>query len=253
VSTEGRASEVSGLVVTGGTGGIGRATVERYADADVVFSYHTDGAGADELVAATDSPDARTVAVPMDVTDPDSVAAFTDRAVSQLDAVDGLVHTVGVVEPALLAESTDEQVGRVLEANLTGTFRVARAFLPALREASGALVVLSSVGGTAGTVDTSYAASKAGLHGFVRALAREEGPEGVRVNALAPGPVDTSMNGVIVDYLESTDFRGHENVDTHLPEYACSPEEVARSVAYLVESEFTHGEVHSVNGGMHFR
>lgn len=242
-----------GLVVTGGTGGIGRAVVEHYADDDVVFSYHRDEEGAEELVAATDSPDARTVALSMDVTDRDSVSAFAERATETLDGVDGVVHTVGIVEPALLCESTDEQVGRVLETNLTGTFRVSRAFLPALSEARGSLVVLSSVGGTAGTVDTSYAASKAGLHGFVRALAREVGPDGVRVNALAPGPVDTSMNGIIVEYLESTGFLGHENVDTHLPEYACSPAEVARSVAYLLDSEFTHGEVLSVNGGMHFR
>jgi 3-oxoacyl-[acyl-carrier protein] reductase len=241
-----------GLVVTGGTGGIGRAVVERYAETDVVFSYHSDETGAEELVAATDS-DARSVAVEMDVTEPASVESFAARATEALESVDGLVHTVGIVEPELLERSTDEQVGRVLETNLTGTFRVVRAFLPALRESEGSLVVLSSVGGTAGTVDTSYAASKAGLHGFVRALAREVGPDGVTVNAVAPGPVDTQMNGVIVEYLESTGFLGHENVDTHLPEYACAPAEVARSVAYLLDSEFTHGEVLSVNGGMHFR
>lgn len=244
---------MTGVVVTGGTGGIGRAVVEHYADADVIFSYHEDADGADALDDATDSPDGRTVASRMDVTDPDSVERFAAEAETALDAIDAVVHTVGTVDPALLEESTDEQFGRVVDTNLTGTARVARAFLPALRESAGSLVVLSSVGGTAGTVDTSYAASKAGLHGFVRALAREVGPDGVRVNALAPGPVDTSMNDVIVDHLESTDFLGHEGVDTHLPAYTCSPAEVARSVAYLVDSEFTHGEVHSVNGGMHFR
>lgn len=244
---------MTGVVVTGGTGGIGRAVVERYADADVVCSYHSDAAGAEELVEATDSAEARTVALELDVTDGDSVERFAEEAVAVLDRVDAVVHTVGVVEPALLADATDEQFGRVVDTNLVGTARVARAFLPALRATAGSLVVLSSVGGTAGTVDTSYAASKAGLHGFVRALAREVGPDGVRVNALAPGPVDTSMNDDIVAHLESTDFRGHEGIDTHLPAYSCSPGEVARSVAYLVDSEFAHGEVHSVNGGMHFR
>ncbi|RLM53417.1 SDR family NAD(P)-dependent oxidoreductase [Halobellus sp. Atlit-31R] len=242
-----------GVVVTGGTGGIGRAVVRQYDGADVVCSYHEDADGAASLVDATDSSEGQTVAVELDVTDPDSVAQFAEKAEAALDSVDAVVHTVGIAEPALLEESTDEQFGRVLETNLTGTARVARAFLPALRESAGSLVVLSSVGGTAGTVDTSYAASKAGLHGLVRALAREVGPDGVRVNALAPGPVDTAMNDTIVEHLESTEFLGHENVDTHLPEYSCSPGEVARSVAYLVGSEFTHGEVHSVNGGMHFR
>ncbi len=244
---------MTGVVVTGGTGGIGRAVVEHYADADVVCSYHDDADGADALVEATDSPEGRTVASAMDVTNRDSVERFAEEAAATLDSVDAVVHTVGIVEPELLEESTDEQFGRVVDTNLTGTARVARAFLPALRESAGSLVILSSVGGTAGTVDTSYAASKAGLHGFVRALAREVGPDGVRVNALTPGPVDTSMNDVIVDHLESTDFLGHEKVDTHLPAYSCPPSEVARSVAYLVDSEFTHGEVHSVNGGMHLR
>jgi 3-oxoacyl-[acyl-carrier protein] reductase len=248
------ADGIEGVVVTGGTGGIGRAVVERYAarGVDVAFSYHTDEAGAEELLAATADDPGETTAHPLDVTEPDSVERFHAAATDAVP-VDGLVHTVGIVEPALLADSTDEQVERVLEVNLTGTFRTVRTFLPALRDREGAIVLLSSVGGTAGTVDTSYAASKSGLHGFVRALAREEGPEDVRVNALAPGPVETEMNGTIVEHLESTGFRGHENVDTHLSTYACSPEEVARSVAYLVETGFTHGEVHSVNGGMHFR
>ncbi|SFR63414.1 SDR family NAD(P)-dependent oxidoreductase [Halogeometricum limi] len=240
-----------GLVVTGGTGGIGRAVVAA-AETDVVFSYHRDEDGAESLVSAADSSTNRH-AVQMDVTDTDSVERFAERATATLDGVDGVVHTVGVVEPALLEQSTDEQWSRVIETNLVGSARVARALLPALRESAGSLVFLSSVGGTAGTVDTSYAASKSGLHGLVRALAREVGPDGVRVNAVAPGPVDTSMNGTIVDHLESTEFLGHENVDTHLPEYACSPADVAESVRYLLDSSFTHGEVLSVNGGMHFR
>lgn len=249
------AGQVDGVVVTGGTGGIGRATVERYAEAgvDVVFSFHEDREQADAIVTASTGDAGAVTGHRLDVTDEASVRAFARAATETLPAVDGVVHTVGIVEPALLEDSTEAQVTRVLDTNLTGTFRVARAFLPALRSAAGALVVLSSVGGTAGTVDASYAASKAGLHGFVRAVAREEGPEGVRVNALAPGPVDTSMNDVILTHLEATEFRGHENVDTHLPEYSCSPEEVARSIAYLVDSQFTHGEVHSLNGGMHFR
>lgn len=244
---------MTGIVVTGGTGGIGQAVVEQYTDVDVVCSYHEDADGAATLVDATDSSEGQTVAYQLDVTDSDSVEQFATKAEELLETISAVIHTVGIVDPALLAESTDEQFGRVLETNIAGTARVARAFLPALREAAGSLVVLSSIGGTAGTVDTSYAASKAGLHGFVRALAREVGPDGVRVNAVAPGPVDTPMNDTIGEYLESTGFLGHEGIDTHLPEYSCAPAEVARSIAYLVNSEFTHGEVHSVNGGMHFR
>ena len=90
-----------------------------------------------------------------------------------------------------------------------------------VREAGGDVVFVSSVGGTLGTVDASYAASKAGLHGLTRALARELGPDDVQVNAVAPGPVDTDLNDGILEYVEEIEFHGHENVDTHLPEYAC--------------------------------
>ncbi|WP_255767701.1 SDR family oxidoreductase [Haladaptatus halobius] len=112
---------------------------------------------------------------------------------------------------------------------------------------------MSSIGGTGGTVDASYAASKAGLHGLTRALAREFGSDGVQVNAIASGPVETSMNDEIISYLEAVDFRGHENVDTHLPTYACEPKDIAHTVKYVLEKVVLQHEIVNVNGGMQFR
>lgn len=114
-------------------------------------------------------------------------------------------------------------------------------------------MIISSIGGTGGTVDASYAASKAGLHGLTRSLAREYGDSGVQVNAVAPGPVETELNGAILEHLEDIEFRGHENVDTHLPEYACQPEDVAHTVEYLLENEYVQGKIVNVNGGMQFQ
>lgn len=91
------------------------------------------------------------------------------------------------------------------------------------------------------------------MHGLTRALARELGPEGVQVNAVAPGPVEGEMNDEIVEFLEHEEFHGHENIGTLLPEYACSPEDVAHTVEYLLENEFVQGEIVSVNGGMGLR
>lgn len=140
----------------------------------------------------------------------------------------------------------------MLETNLTGAFYTARAAIPHLSP-DGDLVNISRIGGTGGTVDASYAASKSGLHGLTRALAREISSEGVQVNAIAPGPVETELNDKIVSYLESVDFQGHENIDTHLPTYACNPEDIAHTVEYVLENDFLQGEIVNVNGGMQFR
>jgi 3-oxoacyl-[acyl-carrier protein] reductase len=236
-------------VIVGATGGIGAAVARRLDDDAFVLSYHDREAAAADLAADLD---AEATPLALDVTDADSVDEFFRAAAGALPAVDAVVVAHGIVEPSLVEETTDGAFERVLDTNLTGSFRVARAAAPHLRAAGGTLVFLSSVGGTAGTVDASYAASKAGLHGLTRALARELGPDDVQVNAVAPGPVETGMNDAIVEYLESTGFHGHGDVDTHLPAYACSPAEVAEAVAYLVESGYTHGEVLEVDGGMHF-
>jgi 3-oxoacyl-[acyl-carrier protein] reductase len=110
---------------------------------------------------------------------------------------------------------------------------------------------MSSIGGIGGTVDASYAASKAGLHGLTRVLAREFSSDGVQVNAIAPGPIETSLNDEIISYIETVDFRGHENVDTHLPTYACEPKDIAHTVEYVLEKVVLQHEI--VNGGMQFR
>jgi len=129
---------------------------------------------------------------------------------------------------------------------------VTRASLPHLKP-DGDVVFISSIGGSGGTVDASYTASKAGLHGLTQSLTREHGDEGLLVNAVAPGPVETDMNGVILEYLEAIEFRGHENIDTHLPEYACQPEDVAHRVTYLLDNEYIQGEIINVDGGMQFQ
>jgi len=242
------------VLVTGASRGIGRATAVRLAEAghDVVVNYHTGEQAAEETVAAVEQRGRDAIAVAADVSDSTAVDGLVERAVGW-GGLDAVVNNAGIVRPALLEETTDEDWAAVLETNLTGAFYVARAAAPHLRAAAGELVNVSSIGGTAGTVDASYAASKAGLHGLTRALARELGPDGVQVNAVAPGPVETSLNDAILEHLEATGFKGHENLDTHLPEYATTPETVADAVAYLVGADYVHGEVLNLNGGMQFR
>ena len=239
------------ILVTGGSRGIGRAVAIELADRDVVVNYREREDAAAETVEAVREAGGEAVAVGADVSDPAAADRLVDEAVSAFGGLDVLVNNAGVTRPNRLEDTGDDDWEAVIGTNLSGAFRVTRAAAPHLRDADGDVVFVSSVGGTLGTVDASYAASKAGLHGLTRALARELGPDDVQVNAVAPGPVDTDLNDVILEYLEGIEFHGHENVDTHLPEYACSPADVAGSIRYLIENDYVHGEVLEVDGGMH--
>ncbi|MFB6126209.1 MAG: SDR family NAD(P)-dependent oxidoreductase [Halolamina sp.] len=241
------------ILVTGASRGVGRSiALSLGGDHDVAVNYRTSEAAAADVAEAVRERGGDAVAVGADVSDSAAVGEMVSTVVEELGGLDAVVNNAGVVDPNLATDIDDEQWDRVLGTNLTGAFYVTRAALPHL-EPGGDVVFVSSIGGTAGTVDAGYAASKAGLHGLARALAREYGGEGVQVNAVAPGPAETEMNDEILAHLEATEFRGHENVDTHLPQYACDPEAVAHTVAYLLENDYVQGEVVNVNGGMQFR
>ncbi|WP_248517906.1 SDR family NAD(P)-dependent oxidoreductase [Salinarchaeum laminariae] len=241
------------VLVTGASRGIGRSTALALADEhDVAIAYNQSADAAAEVAVAARDRGAEAVTVQADVTDSDAVEEMVDAAADELGGLDAVVNNAGVVDPDSLDDLDDDQWDRVLQTNLTGAFYVTRAAIDYLQP-GGDVVFVSSIGGTAGTVDASYAASKAGLHGLTRALAREYGEDGVQVNAVAPGPVETSMNDDILGFLEEIEFRGHENLDTHLPEYACDPADVADTIEYLLGNEYVQGEIVNVNGGMQFQ
>ncbi|WP_436901613.1 SDR family NAD(P)-dependent oxidoreductase [Halovenus halobia] len=238
------------VLITGASRGIGRATAETLAsDHDVAVGYNESEAAANEVVDAIEAQGGTAVAVQADVSDSEEATQLVETTADKLGGLDAVVNNAGIADPARLTDLDDEQWHRVLDTNLSSAFYVTRAAMEYLQP-DGDVVFVSSIGGTAGTVDASYAASKAGLHGLTRALAREYGEDGVQVNAVAPGPAETDMNDDILEYLEAVEFRGHENIDTHLPEYACSPETVAHTIEYLLDNDYVQGEILRVNGGM---
>jgi len=242
------------VIVTGGSRGIGRAISEEVGETTpVVVNYRSDASAAAETVAAIEADGGDAVSVQADVSNPDDATKLISIAREEYGEITAVVNNAGITRPAQVEEIEPAQWQSVIGTNLSGAFYVTQAAASALRETSGDVVMISSIGGTGGTVDASYAASKAGLHGLTRALAREFGDDGVQVNAIAPGPVETDMNDVIVKYLESVNFKGHEGIDTHLPEYACTPDAIAHSVRYLLENPYVQGEILCVNGGMQFR
>jgi len=243
------------VLVTGASRGIGAASARRFAQegAKVAINYRESADRAEALareISGSTPGEARVHRC--DVRDPGAVEAMVGRVAEEWGAPTVLVNNAGVARPRRLEELDGETWDHVIGTNLTGAFHAARAVAVPMRRAGGGVIVnVSSIAAQMGTVDVAYAASKAGLLGLTRALARELGPAGIRVNAVAPGPVETEMGEEILEFLEARDFHGHSNLGTFLDRYAARPEEVAEGILALVRGEFITGETLSLNGGMY--
>lgn len=247
----------TGAVVTGGSGTIGAAVVDELARAgtDVTVAYHTDAAGAN---AATEQARERGVhaqTVEADVTDPAEARALVETAADFAD-LGIVVHCAGITELGAIEDIGPDAFGRSFAVDVEGAMNVAGPAIEAMREArsdrehTGAVVAVSSVAALAGTVSIPYAASKAGLVGAMRALARECGADGITANVVCPGPVESAVNDDIIESLEDRRFRGHQTVDTLLGRYEAQPSEVAEAVAFLAGHGFVTGETLAVDGGL---
>ena len=228
-------------LVTGGSRGIGRAIAVELANAgaQVVVGYRS---GADEAEQVAAEIGGR--AVQADVSDPAEAA----RLVEEAGDVDILVNNAGLTRDGLIARMSDEDWRTVIDTNLGGVFATCRAAARGMmKRRSGAIVNLSSVVGVHGNPgQTNYAASKAGIIGFTKALARELATRNVRVNALAPGYIETALTDVLPEAV-----REHLLGATPLGRLGV-PADVAGAVRFLCsdEASFITGEVLLVDGGL---
>ena len=233
--------EGKSALVTGASKGIGRAVAQSLAEAGatVVLGYRS---GAEEAEALAAEIGGR--AVQADV----SNAGEARRLVEEAGDVDVLVNNAGVTRDGLLARMPDEDWRVVLDTNLGGTFNTCRAAARGMmRRRSGAIVNVSSIVGLHGNPgQTNYSASKAGIIGFTKALARELGPRGVRANVVAPGYVKTQLTNVLPEELQQAMLD-----NTPLGRLG-DPEDVAGAVRFLCSDEaaFITGEVLLVDGGL---
>jgi len=236
-------------IVTGGTRGIGRAVSATLTagNATVVAVYRSDRAAADrtadELAQHAGSFHTRAV----DVSDPDAVEAVVEGTVEDHGLPTMLVNSAGIVANGPLVRTVDTDWAAVLETNLTGAFNCLRAVGRRMLAGDGGSVVnVSSVAGMRGWPgQANYAASKAGLAGLTRSAARELGPRGIRVNAVAPGYVGT-------DLLDSSTADPADDTDRIPLGRTGDPEEIADSIAYLLgeEASYVNGVVLRVDGGL---
>lgn len=232
-------------LVTGGSRGIGAAISRELgrAGAKVAVNYRSGKEAAEEIAGEVGG-----VAVQADVSDPAQAQRLVEEVEELLGDVDCLVNNAGITRDTLIARMSDEDWSEVIGTNLGGPFYTSRAVArKMMRRRSGSIVNLTSVVGLHGNPgQVNYAAAKAGIIGLTKALARELGSRGVRVNAVAPGYIATELTNVL-----SEEIRGAILANTPLGRLG-EPEDVAGTVRFLCSDEaaFVTGEVLLVDGGL---
>lgn len=231
------------VLVTGGSGGIGGAIVKEFAAAGyaVAFTYNHNAAAAEKLTGEIPS----SVSIQADLSDERAVIAVKEAFFKRFSRLDTLINCAGISRCGLFQDMTGQDFDEVINADLKSAFLVTKAFLPAMiAEKTGSIVNVSSVWGVyGGSCETLYSAAKAGLIGMTKALSREVGRSGVRVNAVAPGFIQTEMNARYTEEEKAEFFDA-----LSLPR-AGTPEEVAFAVRALSEMGYVTGEVLGINGG----
>lgn len=237
-------------VVTGGSRGLGRAICLELArgGANVVLCYAGNEAAANETVAACESLGARAVAIRCDVSKEDEVKALMDAALKTFGRIDILVNNAGITRDGLLMMMKSEDFDAVIAANLRGAFLCMKAVARQMvKQRYGRIVNLSSVVGLRGNAgQVNYAASKAGVIGMTKSLAKELAGRNITVNAVAPGFIDTDMTAVLPE-------AAREALLKTIPMARLGqPEDVARAVAFFAadETAYVTGQVLCVDGGM---
>jgi len=237
-------------VVTGSSRGIGRAIAVKLASlgAKVVVNYHTSEDAAQEVVEQIKANGSEAIAVHADVKDAEQAKGLIDAALEAFGGLDILVNNVGVTRDTLLMRMKEDDWDIVVDTNLKGTFNCTKvAQRPMIRQRYGRIINITSVSGIAGQVgQANYSASKAGVIGFTKAVAKELGIRNITVNAVAPGYVPTDQTAnlpqELIDYiLELTPLKRPGTA-----------EEIANAVAFLAseEASYVSGQVLGVDGGM---
>ena len=234
-------------LITGGSRGIGAACARKLAalGADIAVVYAGNAEKANGVCAACEALGVRARAYQCDVADFDAVKQTVAAVKAELGSVDILVNSAGITRDGLVAAMREADFDAVIATNLKGTFNMirhcARLFL---RAGHGRIVNISSVAGVAGNAgQANYSASKAGVIGLTKSVARELAPKGITCNAVAPGFVATDMTAALA--LSDEQLRAAVPLGR-----MARPEEIADAVAFLLQSDYITGQVLCVDGGV---
>lgn len=237
-------------LVTGGSRGIGKAIALQLADAgaDVAFTYARSEAAAEEVKAAIEKTGRKAMAIQADAVDPKRTEEVVAQVTDEWSRLDILVNNAGITKDTLILRMNEEQWDSVITTNLKSIFNYSKAVLrPMMRQRSGSIINIGSVVGITGNAgQTNYGASKAGIIGFSKSLAKEVGSRNIRVNVIAPGYIMTEMT-------ESLSEKNLDALKTAIPlNRPGETDEVAGVVVFLASdaSSYITGAVIQVDGGM---
>ena len=234
------------VFVTGSTRGIGLAIAHHFAELGANIILNGRSTITDDVIGQFDSYDVKVIAISGDVSDYQDAKRMITDAIAELGSVDILVNNAGITKDKLMLKMTEEDFESVLKINLTGAFNMTQSVLkPMTKSRQGAIINISSVVGLKGNIgQANYAASKAGLIGFTKSVAREVAARGVRVNAIAPGFIESDMTDAIPEKMQ-------EGLLTQIPmKRIGKAEEVASVVTFLAQQEYITGQVIAIDGGM---
>ena len=238
------------VLVTGGSRGIGREVAEVYAENgyDVVINYVSDKTDVEGIKKEFEEKGVKYLLVKADVSKAEDVDNMVEEAIKEFGKIDVLVNNAGITRDTLLMRMSEEDFDKVIEINLKGTYLVTKAVTKyMMKKRQGSIINLASVVGVVGNAgQCNYSASKAGVIGFTKSVAKELASRNIRANAVAPGFIATDMTSVLSDSVK-------ENINAQIPLKRMGTAREVAEVIYFLGSEkssYITGQVINIDGGM---
>ena len=234
------------IFITGSTRGIGLAMAHKFASLGANIILNGRREIGEELISEFSDYGVQVIPISGDVSDSTDAKRMVETAIEKLGSVDILVNNAGITKDKLMLKLTEEDFEQVLKVNLVGAFNMTQAVLKPMSKArQGAVINVSSVVGLIGNVgQANYAASKAGLIGFTKSVAREVAARNVRVNAIAPGMIESDMTDVLSDKVKEATL-----AQIPMKRFG-NTSEVAEVAAFLARQEYLTGQVIAIDGGL---